>query len=166
LRHKIKIRQFNNILCIFKSKKKSLFGIKLNNLFAKNSQNVSNNIFNLLAKFVHYISSHKISQYSNSIYPSYSNNNNSKYIQETEILNRLVSLKNIISVDILKHLGVNLITFDIFDTYSHVEKFEYYRSCIDKINLSIKNILEIIDVYMALEKEIKYCNDIVKNLFL
>lgn len=128
---------------------------ELNNSF-------TSDLLNSITKIVSYIASHKITQYSNNLFPPV--DDLASFIQQEEILNRLSYLKNIMSIRLLKFLGVDIITTEQFLLYDHLEKYEYYVSCVEQINYSIKQMLIMTDEYTTLAKEIGHCNNIIKQI--
>ena len=123
---------------------------------------IINDATTILTKISNYMSSHKISIYSNSIYPII--DEKYKYIQEAEIFNRLVALKNVLSMGILKYCGVNVISYDKFMEFNHGEKYGYYVSCVNKVNYTINKMLNILNTYVKLNSEINHCNGTIKKI--
>ena len=155
--YKVKDRQIDSMYKVFKS-------LPCNNDDCGNNFGTTKSLIllNCITNFISYMGSHRISQYSNPMYPPISEEYS--YIQEEEILNRLRSLTNIIPLKVLKSFGIELLSFDDFMCLDHMDKYYYYISCIDNINVHMKELLIVIDRYASLDKEIKYYNNMINKL--
>jgi hypothetical protein len=121
-----------------------------------------NNINKILDIFVHYMSAHKIYSYGNQLYPIISVD--TEKIQEKELFERLFILTKMISLIVLKYFGVNIISIKKYNIMHISEKFDYYSSCINTINISLKKIIMQVTLYYDLKIELDDYNNKIKNI--
>jgi hypothetical protein len=89
---------------------------------------------------------------------------NQHNIYSQEITDRIKCIVNIFGLNILKFIGVNIISNSQFNTFTFKEKNKYYRHCITKLNTSIYKLLTLFKEYGIVTTKLKSMNKAIDNI--